>query len=130
VEADGLHLGQEDLPVSEARRLLPIDTLIGRSAVTVAQAVRAEAEGADYVGVGSIYPTVSKEKARPVGLATLKRVRSRVSLPLIAIGGINRGNVKEVMKAGATGVAVINAVLGADNVELATRRLVAKISQN
>ncbi len=130
VEADGLHLGDEDLPVSEARRLLPIDTLIGRSAASVAQAMRAEAEGADYVGVGSIYTTFSKEEARPVGLATLKRVRARVSLPLIAIGGINHDNVKEVMKAGATGVAVINAVLGADNVERAARRLVAKINQN
>jgi len=130
VEADGLHLGQEDLPVREARRLLPIDTLIGCSAVSVAQAVQAEAEGADYIGIGAIYPTPSKEESRPVGLATLKRVRARVSLPLIAIGGINHGNVKEVMQAGAAGVAVINAVLGADNVERATRRLIAKMNQN
>lgn len=130
VEADGLHLGQEDLPVAEARRLLPIGMLIGCSTASVAQAVRARADGADYVAVGSIYPTLSKEKFRLVGLATLERVRARVSLPLVAIGGINHTNVREVMKAGADGVAVISAVLGADDVERATRMLVARMRQN
>ena len=125
--ADGLHLGQEDLPLAEARRLLPIDSLIGCSATSLSQAVRAQAGGADYVAVGSIYPTLSKEKFKLVGLETLRRVRSRVSLPLIAIGGIDHTNVKEVMKAGATGVAVISAVLGADDVEEATRRLAARL---
>ncbi len=125
--ADGLHLGQEDLPLAEARRLLPIDSLIGCSTTSLSQAVRAQAGGADYVAVGSIYPTLSKEKFKLVGLETLRRVRSRVSLPLIAIGGIDHTNVKEVMKAGATGVAVISAVLGADDVEEATRRLAARL---
>jgi thiamine-phosphate pyrophosphorylase len=130
VGADGLHLGQDDLPVGEARRLLPIDTLIGCSVAGVAQARRALAAGADYIGVGAIYPTPSKEDSRPVGLAALERVRARVSLPLIAIGGINHTNVQEVIKAGADGVAVISAVLGADDVERATRRLVARMGQN
>lgn len=125
--ADGLHLGQEDLPLAEARRLLPIDSLVGCSITSLSQAVRAQAGGADYVAVGSIYPTLSKEKFKLVGLETLRRVRSRVSLPLIAIGGIDYTNVKEVMKAGATGVAVISAVLGADDVEEATRRLAARL---
>ena len=125
--ADGLHLGQEDLPLAEARRLLPIDSLVGCSITSLSQAVRAQAGGADYVAVGSIYPTLSKEKFKLVGLETLRRVRSRVSLPLIAIGGIDHTNVKEVMKAGATGVAVISAVLGADDVEEATRRLAARL---
>ena len=125
--ADGLHLGQEDLPLAEARRLLPIDSLIGCSATSLSQAVRAQAGGADYVAVGSIYPTLSKEKFKLAGLETLRRVRSRVSLPLIAIGGIDHTNVKEVMKAGATGVAVISAVLGEDDVEEATRRLAARL---
>lgn len=130
VEADGLHLGLEDMPLTEARRLLPIDTVIGCSATTVSQALRAQANGADYVAVGSIYPTLSKEKYRLVGLATLQRVRSRVSLPLVAIGGINHANLKGVMKAGATSVAVISAVLGTDDVERATRRLVAEMNQS
>jgi thiamine-phosphate pyrophosphorylase len=129
VEADGLHLGQDDLPLNEARRLLPMDMLIGCSATSVSQAVRAQSNGADYVAVGSIYPTLSKEKYRLVRLAMLERVRSRVSLPLVAIGGINNTNVEEVMKAGVASVAVISAVLGADDVEEATRRLVTKIRQ-
>jgi len=128
-EADGLHLGQEDLPLTEARRLLPMGTLIGCSTTSVAQAVRARSDGADYVAVGSIYPTRSKEKYRLVGLAMLERVRTAVSLPLVAIGGINHINVKEVMKAGADGVAVISAVLGADDVERATLRLVSRMRQ-
>jgi thiamine-phosphate pyrophosphorylase len=115
------------LPLAEARRLLPIDSLVGCSITSLSQAVRAQAGGADYVAVGSIYPTLSKEKFKLVGLETLRRVRSRVSLPLIAIGGIDHTNVKEVMKAGATGVAVISAVLGADDVEEATRRLAARL---
>ncbi|MBM4443959.1 MAG: thiamine phosphate synthase [Chloroflexi bacterium] len=130
VGADGLHLGQDDLPVGEARRMLPMDTLIGCSVTGVAQALRAQASGADYIGIGAIYRTPSKKESRPVGLAALKRVRARVSLPVIAIGGINHGNVKEVIKAGADGVAVISAVLGADDIERATRRLVARIGQN
>ena len=126
VGADGLHLGPEDLPLTEARRLLPMDMLIGCSATSVSQAVRAQSNGADYVAVGAIYPTLSK-KYRLVGLAMLERVKSKVSLPLVAIGGINHTNVKEVMKAGAASVAVISAVLGVDDVERATRKLVAKL---
>ena len=127
VSADGLHLGQNDLPPAEARRILPIDTLIGCSTHSTAEAVRAQAGGADYVAVGSIYPTTSKEKYKLVGLDTLRRTRSKVLVPLIAIGGINHANVQEVMEAGADSVAVISAVLGSDDVEKATRRLVAKM---
>lgn len=127
--ADGLHLGQKDLPLPEARRLLPIDKLIGCSATTLSQAVRAQSEGADYIGVGAIYPTPSKENFRLVGLDTLRRVRGKISLPLIAIGGIDQSNVEPVMKAGADGVAVISAVLGAEDIEGATRKLAAKIEQ-
>jgi len=127
--ADGLHLGQKDLPVSEARRLLPIDKLIGCSTTTLSQAVRAQSDHADYIAVGSIYPTLSKGNFKLVGLDTLRRIRGKVSLPLIAIGGINQTNIEEVMKAGANGVAVISAVLGAEDVEGATRELVTKIEQ-
>jgi thiamine-phosphate pyrophosphorylase len=129
VNADGVHLGQDDLPLAEARRILPVSMLIGCSTHSTAEAVRAQANGADYVAVGSIYPTTSKEKFRLVGPETLRRVRSRVSVPLIAIGGINHSNVQEVMKTGADGVAVISAVLGADDVERAARRLAAKMKR-
>jgi thiamine-phosphate pyrophosphorylase len=129
VSADGIHLGQDDLPPVEARRILPISMLIGCSTHSVAEAVRAQGNGADYVAMGSIYPTISKEKFKLVGPETLRRTRSRVSVPLIAVGGINHVNVQEVMKAGADGVAVISAVLGADDVEKATRRLAAKMKR-
>jgi thiamine-phosphate pyrophosphorylase len=129
VSADGIHLGQDDLPPVEARRILPISMLIGCSTHSVAEAVRAQGNGADYVAMGSIYPTTSKEKFKLVGPVTLRRTRSRVSVPLIAIGGINHINVQEVMKAGADGVAVISAVLGADDVEKAARRLAAKMKR-
>ncbi len=129
VNADGLHLGQDDLPPAEARRILPIDMLVGCSTHSTAEAVLSQANGADYVAVGSIYPTTSKEKFKLVGLDTLRRTRSKVSVPLIAIGGVNHTNVQEVMKAGADSVAVISAVLGADDVEKAARRLAAKMKR-
>ena len=127
--ADGVHLGQDDLPVAEARRLLPMDKLIGCSTATVSQARRAQSDGADYVAVGSIYPTPSKEKFKLVGPGRLRQVKARVSLPLIAIGGINQDNLGEVMKAGADGVAVINAVLGAEDIEEAARNMVTGLAQ-
>jgi len=129
VSADGLHLGQDDLPPPEARRILPMDMLIGCSTHSTAEAARSQANGADYVAVGSIYPTASKEKYKLVGLETLRRTRPKVSVPLIAIGGINHTNVEEVMKVGADGVAVISAVLGADDVEKAAKRLAAKVKR-
>ena len=127
VRADGIHLGQDDLPPAEARRILPLDMLIGCSTHSAAEAVRAQAGGADYVALGSVYPTTSKETYRLVGLDTLRRTRSRVSVPLVAIGGINHGNVREVVRAGADAAAVISAVLGADDVEGAARKLAVKM---
>lgn len=125
--ADGLHLGQCDLPVAEARRLLPIDRLIGRSTNTLEQAQQAEADGADYVAVGSIYPTKSKEQFTVVGLERLRQIREAVALPIVAIGGINEDNVAEVVDAGADAVAVISAVIQADDIEQATRNIAEKV---
>jgi thiamine-phosphate pyrophosphorylase len=126
-DADGLHLGQDDLPIKVARKLLPIDKILGGSTTTVDQATIAQAEGADYIAVGSIYPTSSKEKAKVVGLKRLRQVRQAVSLPLVAIGGITRDNAAEVIAAGADSVAVISAVLHADSPEEAARQIVDKI---
>jgi thiamine-phosphate pyrophosphorylase len=125
-EADGLHLGQDDLPVKEARRLLPIDKLLGCSTTSVEQAIAAEADGADYIAVGSIYPTPTKETATVVGLKTLRQIRKAVHLPLVAIGGINKDNAGEVMAAGADSVAVISAILSAKNIEEAARHIAAQ----
>ena len=100
-DADGLHLGQDDLPTKEARKLLPIDKILGCSTTTVEQAIAAESEGADYIAVGSIYPTTPKETAKVVGLEMLRQIRQAVSLPLVAIGGITKDNAAEVIAAGA-----------------------------
>lgn len=126
-DADGLHLGQEDLPIPVARKLLPLGTILGCSVATVEQAVTAQAEGADYVAVGSIYPTPSKEGVEIVGLERLRQIRQAVSLPLVAIGGITKDNAPEVMAGGADSVAVISAVLGAQSPEEASRQIVDRM---
>jgi thiamine-phosphate pyrophosphorylase len=122
VGADGLHLGQEDLPIPVARGLLPIDTVLGCSVTAVDQATAAESGGADYIAVGSIYSTSSKETAKVVGLERLRQIRQAVSLPLVAIGGIDKDNAADVATAGADAVAVI---LQAENVEEAARQIIA-----
>jgi thiamine-phosphate pyrophosphorylase len=124
VDADGLHLGQDDLPVDIARRWLPIDKILGCSVRTVEKASIARQEGADYIGVGAMYPTATREGAEVVGPDRLREIKKAIALPLVAIGGINKDNIKEVIKAGADAIAVISAVLGAEDVEGATRRLV------
>ncbi len=123
-DADGLNVGQEDLPVAEARRLLPIDKLLGASASTIEEARAAQAAGADYLGIGAIYATPTKTDAGVVGLGRIKQIKKSVKLPVVAIGGINKSNIGEVMKAGADAAAVISAVMGAADIEKATRQLV------
>ncbi len=122
-DADGLHLGQDDLPVPIARKLLPIDKILGCSTTSVDQAVTAESEGADYIAVGSIYPTPSKETAKVVGLERLRQIRQAITLPIVAIGGITKDNAAEVIAAGADSVAVISAILQTEDIEKATREL-------
>jgi thiamine-phosphate pyrophosphorylase len=126
-DADGLHLGQGDLPLPIARRLLPADRIVGSSTATLDEALEAQGQGADYVAVGSIYPTPSKPDTRLAGLDTLRQVREKVSVPVVAIGGINEDNVAEVINAGADAVAFISAVLEASDVKEASRRLTARI---
>ena len=126
-DADGLHLGQNDLPTKVARKLLPIDKILGCSTTTVDQAVTAESDGADYIAVGSIYPTTSKETAKVIGLEGLRQIRQAVTLPLVAIGGITKDNAAEVIAAGASSVAVISAILQAESPEEAARQIVARL---
>ncbi|MEK6529603.1 MAG: thiamine phosphate synthase [candidate division NC10 bacterium] len=127
VEADGLHLGQDDLPASVARRLLPPSMFLGVSTHSLEQARQAEREGADYVAVGSIFPTATKPEFQLVGLDLLRTVRQAIAAPLVAIGGITADNAEEAIRAGADGVAVISAVCGARDPAEATRRLLERI---
>ena len=124
VDADGLHLGPYDLPVGIARQLLPADKILGGSARTVDVATALGTESADYIGVGAMFPTDTKEGAEVVGIERLREIKEAVSTPIVAIGGINENNIREVIDAGADAVAVISAVLSADDVEKATRQLV------
>lgn len=126
-DADGLHLGPGDLPIPTARQLLPIDKILGCSTTALEEALKAEADGADYIAVGSIYPTSSKAGAIVVGLETLRQIREAMSIPIVAIGGIDEGNATEVIEAGADSLAVISAVLGAKDVEEAARKLAVKM---
>jgi thiamine-phosphate pyrophosphorylase len=128
-DADGLHVGRDDLPVAAARRLLPVGKILGGSARTVKEAIKARSEGADYLGVGSMYATTTKEKAEVVGPDRLKAIRQAVDLPIVAIGGINKDNLGEVLKAGANAVAVISAVMGASDIQEATKQLVKIIEE-
>lgn len=122
VDADGVHVGQNDISCRDARRLLG-DRLIGVSAETVAEALQAERDGADYLGVGAVYTTRSKADAGNAGLAGLAEIVRSVRIPVVGIGGISPDNAGPVLQAGATGLAVIAAVMGAPDPEDAARGL-------
>jgi thiamine-phosphate pyrophosphorylase len=128
VGADGVHLGQDDLPVRAARPLLRPGMVLGRSTHSVAQAREAQSDGADYIAVGSMFPTHTKPDFELVGPELVRAVRPVTRAPLIGIGGITRGNVAQVIRAGADGVAVISAVCGASDPAAATREFLAAIS--
>jgi len=126
--ADGVHLGQKDLPVAVVRRRLWRNGLIGCSANNVEEALRAQADGADYVSVGRLFPTTSKEDTRPATLETLRAIKAAVSIPVAAIGGITEENIDAVLAAGADMVCVISAVVAAPDPREAARRLAARIA--
>jgi thiamine-phosphate pyrophosphorylase len=127
-EADGVHVGQKDLPVSIVRRLMP-DGIIGCSANNVEEALRAQADGASYVSVGRLFPTDSKADTRPATLETLRAVKQAVRIPVAAIGGITEDNIDAVLAAGADLIAVIGAVVAAPDVRAAANRLAARINE-
>ncbi len=128
--ADGVHLGQGDLRVDVARQIAPAGFVIGVSVGNIEEAVRAEAEGADYIAVSPVFSTGSKQDAGPGhGLSVLRAICSRVSCPVVAIGGINRANVEEVVRAGADGIAVISAVVGSPDITATAREMKALITR-
>jgi thiamine-phosphate diphosphorylase len=123
VEADGVHLGQDDFPVRAARKLLGGDKIIGVSTHSLDQAQAAEKEGADYIGYGPVFMTGTKDAGEAKGAAGLKAVREKINIPIVAIGGINSGNAKSIINAGADAVAVISAITWADDIEKAAREI-------
>ncbi len=124
IDADGAHVGQDDMPAAFARRLLGPGKILGVSAENVAEARAAMAEGANYLGVGAVFPTGSKADAgEPIGLQGLMWVARVSTIPFVGIAGINLANAASVIRAGAAGVAVISAVVSADDVEAAAREL-------
>jgi thiamine-phosphate pyrophosphorylase len=125
VGAGGLHLGQNDLPLESVRPIVGERMVIGVSTNTVEEALEAQDAGADYVAVGSIYRTASKPTTRPASLKRVAEVKQSVRIPVIAIGGINAGNVAAVVRAGADGVAVISTVCAAGDPRLAAEELSA-----
>ncbi len=124
--ADGVHVGQSDMACLEARRLLGPDSIIGVSAQTVEQAILAEKQGADYLGVGAVFATGSKADADSVPIETLKEICAVVKIPVVAIGGINAGNVHQLKGSGIAGVSVISAIFANDDIRAATKKLAEK----
>jgi thiamine-phosphate pyrophosphorylase len=122
--ADGVHLGQDDLPLPEARQLTPDDFIIGISVGSVAEAVNAEACGADYVAVSPVFETGTKPDAgQGHGTALITAIKQNISIPVIGIGGIQKENIREVLLSGADGIAVISAIVMSDNMVNAAQEL-------
>ncbi|HDS03018.1 MAG TPA: thiamine phosphate synthase [Firmicutes bacterium] len=119
VEADGVHLGQSDLPLVAARSLLGPEKIIGASAGTLETACRAAAEGCDYIGAGALFSTMTKHDAKTISCDTVELMASRLSVPIIAIGGITPEDIPLLLSLGISGVAVSSAILGSENIEAA-----------
>ena len=124
-EADGVHVGQRDLPVAAVRRLVPGGWIVGASTNNADEARAAEADGADYVSVGNLFGTTSKDDTRPATLDTLREVKAAVRVPVCAIGGVDEPNIAGVVAAGADMAAVISAVMAADDPRATAQRLAA-----
>lgn len=125
VNAEGVHLGQKDLPADIARAVLGEEKIIGVSANNLQAAINAELDGADYIGVGAVFQTSTKTDTKPVTIDKLKEIRSAVKIPMVAIGGIKRSNISQLNGTGIHGVAVVSAVIGSKNITAAARELKA-----
>lgn len=129
IGADGVHVGIEDAPVAEIRKIAGDKFIIGATAKTVEQAKLAESSGADYLGVGAVFPSPTKTNAIRITPSQLTKICSAVKLPSVAIGGITADNVREIKGCGHCGVAVVSAVFGADDVTAAAQRLCRAVSE-
>ena len=128
MDADGVHVGQSDMEAGNVREKLGPDKIVGVSARTVEQALLAQQRGADYLGVGAVFPTGSKDDAKLLDHQVLRDICDAVSIPVIAIGGITRENVQELAGTGICGVAVISAIYGQSDVRQAAREMKEKVA--
>lgn len=124
IDAAGVHLGQDDMPITFARKILGQNKIIGISTGTIEEAKEAEKYGADYVGIGAIFFTGSKKDIDiPIGISGLTEIVKNINIPSVAIGGVNKNNLSEVMNTGTNGAAVISAILANDDIQQAAREL-------
>ncbi|APF28993.1 thiamine-phosphate diphosphorylase [Clostridium sporogenes] len=124
IDAHGVHLGQNDMHLNIARRILGKDKIIGISVGNVREALEAENNGADYLGIGTIFPTGSKKDVKEIiGIDGLSKIKNNISIPSVAIGGINKANFKDVLNTGIEGISVISAILDEDDINIAANNL-------
>lgn len=129
VDAAGIHVGQSDMPCDIARKLVGKDKIIGVSADSVEEALKAQKDGADYLGVGAVFPTGTKKDATDVSMETLKEIVQKVNIPVVAIGGVNQDNVDKLADTGIDGISVISAILGKKDVRKAAEDLKAAVEK-
>ncbi|TMR68562.1 thiamine phosphate synthase [Streptococcus pseudopneumoniae] len=127
VDAAGLHIGDDELPVSVARQVLGPDKILGVTAKTVKRALEAETSGADYLGTGAIFPTTTKENAPITLISTLKTICQTVAIPVVAIGGLTSENIDQLMGTGIAGVAVVRDLMQAEDIEAKTQAFLTKL---
>lgn len=123
VNAEGVHIGQKDLPTDIVRKIIGEDKILGLSANTIEDALKGEKDGADYLGVGAMFPTNSKKDAESTSMETLKEIKNAVNIPVVAIGGINENNVQKLKGTNIDGIAVISGILGKEDVKKACEEL-------
>lgn len=129
VDAAGIHIGQSDMPCEIARRLVGKDKIVGVSAGSVEEALKAQKDGADYLGVGAVFPTGTKKDATDVSMETLKEIVQKVNIPVVAIGGVSQDNVDKLADTGIDGISVISAILGKKDVRKAAKELKAAVEK-
>lgn len=127
IDADGVHIGQSDMPIKIARKLIGNDKILGISAHNLEEATDAEENGADYLGVGAIFSTSTKKDANDVSIDTLKEITSNVDIPTVAIGGINLDNIEKLKDTHISGISVVSAIMNAENPKIASENLLRKI---
>ncbi len=123
VNASGVHLGQEDMPCKKARKILGKDMIIGVSAHNLEEALKAQEDGADYIGCGAVFTTTTKSDTTNIEISDIKRIKESIKIKMVAIGGINEENISKLQGTGIDGVAVVSAILSKDNIKKATEEL-------